>query len=398
MKPKSKHKKSLSDNFNVSHESMKDLESQFLSKILMSIEPPQDFLKLITPVTNSSQSNFDESMRFPQIVAANNSVLSSISSLNMFANSGHPLPQQHSISTMNNTSIPNLNKDYIPYSYQLSVERKLSPDRPLSSNRKLAKGKFFFGEDFSNEDSSNNMISLMSTNNNNNTNSKNEFPLDSPLYYINSPPPGLTPTKIVYQYAQSPPKIYQDSSNCPVLKISSKRPIIKEEQSSGISNSGSSNNSSFAPSLMGGYYSNVNIKANPSVPTFTNKNMIGNQGNATAKVKPVILSESSDKRFTGKLKFFDEGKNYGFLVMDEDGSDIFVHYDDLSLAKISKEHLRAVKNGLVMRFSFSCMQYIGKYDRSRKAIDLELIEFSHPSEAFMSFNRSSGFMLSQQGK
>ncbi len=34
-------------------------------------------------------------------------------------------------------------------------------------------------------------------------------------------------------------------------------------------------------------------------------------------------------RFTGRLKFFDEGKNYGFLVMDSDGSDIFVHFDDL---------------------------------------------------------------------
>jgi hypothetical protein len=40
----------------------------------------------------------------------------------------------------------------------------------------------------------------------------------------------------------------------------------------------------------------------------------------------------------GRLKFFDENKNYGFLIMENDGSDIFgilflfyllVHYDDL---------------------------------------------------------------------
>jgi cold shock CspA family protein len=29
------------------------------------------------------------------------------------------------------------------------------------------------------------------------------------------------------------------------------------------------------------------------------------------------------QRFAGRLKFFDENKNYGFLVMENDGSDIF---------------------------------------------------------------------------
>jgi cold shock CspA family protein len=36
------------------------------------------------------------------------------------------------------------------------------------------------------------------------------------------------------------------------------------------------------------------------------------------------------------MKFFDEGKNYGFIIMDADDSDIFVHYDDLQKAGISK--------------------------------------------------------------
>ena len=38
----------------------------------------------------------------------------------------------------------------------------------------------------------------------------------------------------------------------------------------------------------------------------------------------MVLEESKDF-FTGKLKFFDEAKNYGFLVMDEDQTDIFVN-------------------------------------------------------------------------
>lgn len=34
-------------------------------------------------------------------------------------------------------------------------------------------------------------------------------------------------------------------------------------------------------------------------------------------------------RETGKLKFFDESKSYGFIVLDSDKSDVFVHLDDL---------------------------------------------------------------------
>ena len=57
------------------------------------------------------------------------------------------------------------------------------------------------------------------------------------------------------------------------------------------------------------------------------------------KKMPIILEESSE-RFTGKLKFFDPHKNYGFIIMDMDGSDIFVHFDDLSRAGITKDFLR----------------------------------------------------------
>ena len=90
------------------------------------------------------------------------------------------------------------------------------------------------------------------------------------------------------------------------------------------------------------------------------------------KKKPIILEESVE-RFTGRLKFFDPNRNYGFLIMDLDGSDIFVHYDDLSQTKVSKNVLKQVKKGFVIRFSFSRMTYIGKYKKSKKAVDLQLI-------------------------
>jgi len=60
--------------------------------------------------------------------------------------------------------------------------------------------------------------------------------------------------------------------------------------------------------------------------------------------------------------------------MDEDNSDIFVHFDDIQKANITKDILRGAKNGQVVRLEFSCMNYIGKYKESRKAVNLQLIE------------------------
>jgi len=90
------------------------------------------------------------------------------------------------------------------------------------------------------------------------------------------------------------------------------------------------------------------------------------------KKKPIILDESKE-RYNGRLKFFDENKKYGFIVMDDDGSDIFVHYDDLVKANITKDLLRTARMGNLIRLTFSCMAYIGKYNRSRKAIDIQLV-------------------------
>jgi len=96
----------------------------------------------------------------------------------------------------------------------------------------------------------------------------------------------------------------------------------------------------------------------------------GGQQGKDNKKKSMIADDGS-RRYTGKLKFFDEVKNYGFIIMDEDGSDIFVHFDDLSKAQIGKEMLRLMKMGKTFRLSFACMQYYGKYNKSRKAIDIE---------------------------
>ncbi len=84
-------------------------------------------------------------------------------------------------------------------------------------------------------------------------------------------------------------------------------------------------------------------------------------------------ANTSGEYLTGRIKFFDEGQNYGFFVMDCDGSDLFVHYDDLAKAGITKEMARMAKaNGT--KFAFRCMKYYGKYDMSYKAVDIQVLE------------------------
>jgi hypothetical protein len=82
----------------------------------------------------------------------------------------------------------------------------------------------------------------------------------------------------------------------------------------------------------------------------------------------------SEVRYTGRLKFFDENQSYGFIVMDDDGCDLFVHYDDLKKAKCTKEILRKAKSEYTIWFSFAKMDYMGKYNKSKKAVDLKLMK------------------------
>lgn len=89
--------------------------------------------------------------------------------------------------------------------------------------------------------------------------------------------------------------------------------------------------------------------------------------------KPIILNER-EGRYTGRLKFFDENKNYGFIIKDDDCSDVFAHYEDLIKGGMTKEMLRSSKAGMAIRLAFSCMSYIGKYNKSKKAVDIQLMQ------------------------
>ncbi|CAD8054659.1 unnamed protein product [Paramecium primaurelia] len=110
------------------------------------------------------------------------------------------------------------------------------------------------------------------------------------------------------------------------------------------------------------FFPPLDLVSTASCPSLSNKLQMTDQ-----KKQP------TNPIYTGRLKFFDEQKNYGFIVMDEDKSDIFVHLDDLQKAGVTKEILKTSKQGSLLRFQFNCMVYVGKYKKSRKAVELKLL-------------------------
>lgn len=75
--------------------------------------------------------------------------------------------------------------------------------------------------------------------------------------------------------------------------------------------------------------------------------------------------------------------------MDSDQSDLFVHYDDLKKANVTKEILIRAKYNYVFHFSFIIMTYYGKYNLSKKAVDLELLMIEPPQPSGATSNQVS---------
>jgi len=65
---------------------------------------------------------------------------------------------------------------------------------------------------------------------------------------------------------------------------------------------------------------------------------------------------------TGKVKWFDNKKGYGFIELDDGSGDIFVHYSD-----ILEEGFKSLSEGDAVEFEIS------ESDRARKAIKVKKI-------------------------
>lgn len=93
----------------------------------------------------------------------------------------------------------------------------------------------------------------------------------------------------------------------------------------------------------------------------------------TANVISSLKDLSGKGKTTGILKFFNEGKSFGFFVSDVDGKDVFFHYEDMKDLKLTKDFLREAKNKYIVKFSFNIHVYYGKANYSTKAVDIELL-------------------------
>ncbi|CAG9328493.1 unnamed protein product [Blepharisma stoltei] len=82
-----------------------------------------------------------------------------------------------------------------------------------------------------------------------------------------------------------------------------------------------------------------------------------------------------EKKFTGKLKFYQLKKRFGFITLDVDQADIFLCEDDLLLSGINhKKFKESVISKQPMSFRFHIKKYIENGKEKRKAIDIEIID------------------------
>ena len=60
----------------------------------------------------------------------------------------------------------------------------------------------------------------------------------------------------------------------------------------------------------------------------------------------------------------------------ENNSEVFVHYDDFERKEqtVTKDFLASYKYGNIIKVEFSLMKYIGRYNVSRKAVEVKVVE------------------------
>ena len=85
--------------------------------------------------------------------------------------------------------------------------------------------------------------------------------------------------------------------------------------------------------------------------------------------------EVSYDRYTGKLKFYQLKKRFGFVSLDEDNSDVFLCEDDLILSGLSfKKFKEDVFKRCEIRLEFNIKKYMEGEKEKRKAISVNIIE------------------------
>lgn len=85
--------------------------------------------------------------------------------------------------------------------------------------------------------------------------------------------------------------------------------------------------------------------------------------------------EVSYERYTGKIKFYQLKKRFGFISLDEDRSDVFLCEDDLILSGISyKKFKEDIFNKSGLRLEFNIKKYLEGDKEKRKAINIAIFK------------------------
>ena len=92
----------------------------------------------------------------------------------------------------------------------------------------------------------------------------------------------------------------------------------------------------------------------------------GNRGGSGGGMPDQVVGESS-----GKVKFFNAQKGFGFIVQDTGGEDVFVH-----ISQVERAGLTGLAEGQALKFSL--VDRGGKVSASDIQVDGDLIEVSAP--------------------
>jgi 'Cold-shock' DNA-binding domain len=149
--------------------------------------------------------------------------------------------------------------------------------------------------------------------------------------------------------------------------IDDQNSIAEEEQDIESKSSPKSIMSKKSKMTIGSVKSINKVKGRDSVSIKTTSVLAGD------KIKHVVLDESK-ARLTGRLKFYDDHKSYGFITIDSTGKDIFAHLGDMEKAGLKREDLIDSKNWKNYKFEFTSLTYIGKHNKSQKAVELILLK------------------------
>lgn len=99
-------------------------------------------------------------------------------------------------------------------------------------------------------------------------------------------------------------------------------------------------------------------------------------GGSVYEKNQVITNVSENKVFGFLRKFFFQ-QNYGFIRLENEKEDIFVHLNDFMESGINKEKLKELDKP---RIRFTVTEYFGKYNNSKKATNIEIVPKENKTE------------------